>query len=170
MRQNLLMRSVLQVGVGGVSEPPGELAEILGAGWYTADCGALLLVGVGGHAANWPCDPASVGEREYEVNDLRVLDGDLDGDRDHFLAAVAARADWFARAALKRAIGMPGSDRLTAVISVGVDDDYLSHGTTVKFLTTRGSYPDWFGNLERFRSEAMTVLEIADVKPAEPST
>ncbi|WP_133799396.1 hypothetical protein [Kribbella caucasensis] len=165
------MRSLMSLAEADeASEPAGELAEILDAGWYTADCGALLLVGVGGHAATWPCDPASVGEREYEINDVRVPDGDLDEDRDHFLPAVAARADGFARAALRRATGMPGSDRVAAVISVGVDDDYLSHGTTVKFFTSRGSYPDWFGDLERFRSEAMRVLEIADVNPAEPLT
>jgi hypothetical protein len=145
------------------AEMPEELADILRDGWYTADCGALLLVRAGGHARSWPCEAAAIARREYEVNDIRVPDLDLDEERGKFLRALARRAGGFARAALQLAVGSQASEDLAAVISVGIDDDYLSHGATVKFFTMRGDYPDWFDDLERFKGEAMMLLQIGDI-------
>ncbi|MFI6096593.1 hypothetical protein ACIA8G_13615 [Lentzea sp. NPDC051213] len=145
------------------TEMPEELAGILRDGWYTADCGALLLVRAGGHARSWPCEAAEIAQREYEVNDIRIPDLDLDEDRETFLLALACRASGFAGTALQMAAGSQGSADLVAVVSVGIDDDYLSNGATVKFFTMRGNYPDWFDDLERFKSEAMMLLRLGDI-------
>lgn len=167
MRQNSAMRSLMSKADAGIAltEMPEGLVDILREGWYTAECGSLLLVRTGGHARSWPCDSAAVAQREYEVNDIRIPDSDLDEEREKFLCSLARRASDFAMAAMQLVVvGGEASVGLVAVVSVGIDDDYLSHGATVKFFTVRGDYPDWFDDLERFKSEAMMLMQIGDIE------
>ena len=79
-----------------------------------------------------------------------------------YSAAMVRRALSFACRALADARGLDGADSLVAVIGAGVDDDYLTHGTTVRFFTRRGDYPRHFDDLERFALEALAVLDIDD--------
>jgi hypothetical protein len=164
MKTNSAMRALLRE-LGQEVEVPltGELDVILRTGWYTADCGALLLRETGLHAKSWPCDEREVADREYEVNDIRIPDHDIDRERDRFLLTMTSRALRFAKAAMRGAEGMPESDKLRALLSTGIDDDYLSHGTTVRFFTTRGGHPDWLDDLENFTIETMMVLDMSDV-------
>ncbi|TQM81260.1 hypothetical protein FHX81_3623 [Saccharothrix saharensis] len=166
MKTNSAMRALMRDLGQEVEAPfPEELDHILRAGWYTADCGALLLRATGLHARSWPCDEREVANREYEVNDIRVPEHGSEQERDRFLLTMVSRALWFTKAAMRGARGVPESDKLTALVSTGIDDDYLSHGTTVRFFTTRGGHPDWLDDLENFRIEAMMVLDMSDVDP-----
>ncbi|WP_447005548.1 hypothetical protein ACRAKI_03185 [Saccharothrix isguenensis] len=169
MKNNSAMRALMRVS-GQEVEPslPEELTDILRAGWYTADCGALLLRATGSHAKSWPCDGEKVGDREYEVNDIRIPDHDIEEEeKAGFLRAVASRAVRFAKTAMRAAEGMPGSDELAALLSTGVDDDYSTHGTTVRFFTTRGGHADWLDDLDRFTIEAVMVLDMSDLAPGD---
>jgi hypothetical protein len=143
---------------------PAELRELLDEGWVVGPATALLLKGQFG--AGWRSDwkPANVARHEYEVNDVGVPSDGISPERDQFLPALVARARDFAVRALGAAGGMPAADLLTAVISVGIDDDYSTHGGTVRFFTRRGGSPRFYEDLERFRLEAMAVVDVHDLE------
>jgi len=113
---------------------------------------------------SWPCEERSIARLEYEINDVGIPGVDLDDDRNVFLPTIAARARRFASTILQSAFESYPNQELMAVVSIGVDEEYLTHGTTVKFFTLRGDYPDWFDNLEGFRSEAMLLLRAVDAE------
>lgn len=73
-------------------------------------------------------------------------------------SAVAARALCFIEEAFRSAARFDVSNGLTAVVSVGVGENYLSHGTTVEFFTPRAGHPDWYEDLERFKIGDIDVL------------
>ncbi|WP_329138326.1 hypothetical protein OG552_30375 [Streptomyces sp. NBC_01476] len=140
---------------------PGELQDLVESGWRTGPAGSLLLVGCYGDGAGWRSDwrAEEIAQHELEVNDVSISCDDLPKGRDLFLRAAVARARAFAGAALKVAWGLQASELLVAIVSVGVDDDYLTHGATVKFATRRGGFPESYANLERFNYEAMAVID-----------
>ncbi len=166
MRYNLAMRRLLSLDLpqsvlmGGL---PRDLRGLIEAGWYESDCGAVLLAGVGRHAKSWPCADGDVAGREYEINDVRIPHRDFDVARDVFLPSVYARTRSFAESALRGAGGFPNSDTMTALIRVGVDDDYLMQGAGVRFFTLRGGYPDWINDLDGFNLEALMVISVTDI-------
>lgn len=139
---------------------PAELTEILAHGWTVAQGGALGLTALTAAAA--AADPGRVAWWEIDTNDVHIPDDDLRTDPATYLPRVAARGRTFAAAALRRARGLPGADALVAVVGTGADEDFVEHGTTVKFFTRRGDYPRWFDDLEGFELEAMAVLDAAD--------
>ncbi|MFD3519661.1 hypothetical protein [Streptomyces sp. NPDC058653] len=171
MRMNALMRPLWEAGE--VDDPaalhespslPGELRDLIDRGWRVGPAGALLLDGCYGDGSGWRSDWAEgeIARHEFAVNDVGVPSDDLPPAREEFLRAAVARSREFAVAALSAAHGMPASDSLVAVVSVGVDDDFLMHGATVKFGTERGGFPEAYAELERFRFEAMAVVAVLD--------
>ncbi len=142
---------------------PIELRDLLDEGWRNGPARSLLLKGLYGKGwrTDWEYD--HVGAREYEVNDVWVPSAGLSKNRADFLSGMTARAFSFAFAALRLAQGLDGGDTLVAVISMSVDSDYLSSGTTIKFFTRRGIYPDYFEDLERFELDAVAVIEPTDL-------
>jgi hypothetical protein len=143
---------------------------LLGEGWVTGPVGALLIKAKfkPGWGSDWPAE--EVAQHEYEINDIHISQDGVPADRDTFLAAMTARARHFAYRAIEGAQGMTGAGALVAVISVGLSEDYLMHGTTVKFFTQRGQYPAYFSDLERFKLEAMAVIEPGDELGAGPAS
>lgn len=142
---------------------PEDTREILASGWRFGPARALLLAGL--YGAGWRTDWAegNVSQHELEVNDLFISAEGLPEDRTHFLGGLVSRAKTTAYAALEAACGLDFAELLTAVISIGVDDDFLSHGATVKLFTRRGEYPRSFEDLEKFQLEAMAVIEADDI-------
>lgn len=138
---------------------PEELREILRGGWLIGPAESMLLKRL--YGPGWRPDwrPEAVASYEYEANDVWVTDVELPHDRDRFLPGMVARARTFVHYAMSSARGVEYGGCLTAVISVGVDDDYLTHGTTVKFVTRRAGYPDYYADIERYRLEAIAVVE-----------
>jgi hypothetical protein len=141
---------------------PEELESILASGWIKGVGGALLLSAVGRHLAAREVPYDRLGGFEYEVNDLHIPDRDLSSDVGEFLPRLSSRALTFAISGLEMSRTLEGSDKLIAVVGVGVGEDFITHGATVKFFTKRGDYPRWFEDLERFEDEAMAVLTMAD--------
>lgn len=140
---------------------PAELRDLIDGGWRTGPAGALLLNGCYGDGSGWRSDwrAGDIAEHELAVNDVGIPCDDLPAEREPFLRGAVARSRAFADAALRAAHGLPASDTLVAIVSVGVDDDFRTHGATVKFATERGGFPRTYGELERFRFEAMAVLD-----------
>lgn len=101
--------------------------------------------------------------REYEINDVRIPHRDLDVAREVFLSLVYARTRSFAEVALRGARGLPNGGTMTALIRVGVDDDYLVQGAGVRFFTLRGGCPDWINDLDGFKLEALMVISVTDI-------
>jgi hypothetical protein len=155
MRTNELMRQLWPAAreVDVPSALPGELQDLIDAGWTVGPGGALVLAGCYGDGSGWRSDwkAEEVSRHELEVNDVAIPCGDL--------PEAVVRAKAFAGAAMEAACGLEGAEDLVAVVSVGVDDDYLTHGATVKFATERGGLPAHFADLERFRFEAMALVE-----------
>lgn len=141
---------------------PAGLRELVESGWRVGPAGSLLLVGCYGDGAGWRSDwqAEEVAQQELEVNDVSIPCDDLPKKREFFLRDAVARSRAFADAALGVASGLQESKFLVAIVSVGVDDDYLTHGATVKFATRRGGFPEAYSNLERFQYEAMAVIEL----------
>jgi hypothetical protein len=141
---------------------PDELQDLVEGGWRIGPVGSLLLAGCYGDGRGWRRDwPAEeVAEHELEVNDVGIPSDDFPKARDLFLRGAVARSCLFAGAALRAASNLKASELLVAVVSVGVDDEYLMHGATVKFATRRGGFPDIYANLELFQSEAMAIIDL----------
>ncbi|WP_242889823.1 hypothetical protein [Actinomadura litoris] len=142
---------------------PEDLQVILRAGWLVGPAGALLLKNLYGPGWNsvWPA--SEVAQREREINDVYIPSYDLPVDRAEFLSRMVQRAWSFMHHAFAAACKFESSGTLTAVISVGIGEDFRLHGTTVQFFTRRGNYPDYYSDLERFREEAMAVVERSDL-------
>jgi hypothetical protein len=176
MKTNSRMRSLLaQAGgsaeiLGRDPQLPDELRAIIEAGWVVGPDGSLLLAGLWGDSWSRDRRPVQVASYEYEVNDVFVPSADLTGDPDRYLSRVAARGIRFAVRAMRAAVGLAAADSLVAVVGTGVGEDFLTHGTTVKFFTRRGSYPRWFEDLEGFTTEAIAVLDMSDAANAHPGS
>ncbi|QHY97872.1 hypothetical protein SSPS47_22435 [Streptomyces sp. S4.7] len=140
---------------------PEDLRDLIDGGWRTGPAGALLLNGCYGDGSGWRGDWQSgdVARHELDVNDVGIPCHDLPEEREAYLRGAVARSRAFAVAALRAANGLPAADTLMAIVSVGVDDDFLTHGATVKFATQRGQFPETYAELDRFRFEAMAVLD-----------
>lgn len=140
---------------------PDELQDLVESGWRIGPAGSLLLVGRYGDGSGWRSDwlIEEIAQHELEVNDVSIPCDDLPETRDLFLRAAVARSRVFAEAALRAAWELQASESLVAIVSVGVDDDYLTHGATVKFATRREGFPEFYANLERFQHEAMAIIE-----------
>ncbi|MFE3249010.1 hypothetical protein [Streptomyces sp. NPDC059209] len=163
MRMNALMLSFWKATeVGDPEILPEDLRELIDGGWRTGPAGALLLAGCYGDGSGWRDDwqAGDIAQHELDVNDVGIPCDDLPEEREAFLRGAVARSRAFADAALRAARSMPASDTLVAIVSVGVDDDFLTHGATVKFATERGGFPETFAELDRFRFEAMAVLDV----------
>ncbi|MFC7744534.1 hypothetical protein ACFQXA_31715 [Nocardiopsis composta] len=102
--------------------------------------------------------PAELIRTELEVNDFRIDDEDLVHDSGSYLRRAVSRGLLFAAACLRRAADLPEAGRLRAVVITGVDDDFLTHGTTVKFFLHRGGLPDRYRDVERYPLEGIAVL------------
>ncbi|WP_159392413.1 hypothetical protein [Streptomyces niveus] len=166
MRMNALMLPLWKATEAGDPEIlpenlPAELRDLIDGGWRTGPAGALLLDGCYGDGSGWRSDwqAADIAQHELAVNDVGIPCGDLPEEREAFLRGAVARSREFADAALRAANGLPAADTLVAIVSVGVDDDFLTHGATVKFATERGGFPETYAELDRFRFEAMAVLD-----------
>ncbi|MFF2188555.1 hypothetical protein [Streptomyces sp. NPDC058155] len=162
MRMNALMLPLWKATeVGDPEILPEELRDLIDGGWRTGPAGALLLDGCYGDGSGWRGDwqAGDVAQHELDVNDVGIPCHDLPQEREPFLRGAVTRSRAFAEAALRAAHGLPAADSLVAIVSVGVDDDFLTHGATVKFATERGGFPETFAELDRFRFEAMAVLD-----------
>ncbi|WP_143121553.1 hypothetical protein [Saccharopolyspora antimicrobica] len=163
MRMNSLMRSLCQTASEkeGARTLPEELRDLVERGWRIGPNGALLFAACYDDGAGWRSDwrAEEIAQHELEVNDIGIPCGDFPKERAPFLNGAVARSYAFSRAALGAARGLPASELLVAIISVGVDDDYLMHGATVKFATRRDGFPTAYDDLERFQYEAMAVIE-----------
>ncbi|WP_433183571.1 hypothetical protein [Actinoallomurus sp. CA-150999] len=139
-----------------------ELYDLLREGWIIGPVESMLLRGL--YSSGWRSDwkVNSVSGYEFEVNDVGITDVGLPSDRDRFLEALVARARSFACHAIKDAQNLNYGNLLTAVISIGIDDDYLTHGATVKFFTRTAGCPQFFDDIERFQLEAMAIIEVFD--------
>ncbi|MDA8371788.1 MAG: hypothetical protein M0026_18240 [Nocardiopsaceae bacterium] len=82
---------------------------------------------------------------------------------DTYLNRVVSRGFGFAGACLRRARDLPEAQGLRAVVITGVDDGFLTHGTTVKFFLVRGNLPERYQDIERFRIEAIALVGLADL-------
>ena len=157
--------------VAGLSQDDRALIE---AGWIVGPQGGLLL--------RWgsrcflgervlPRDEAreSLGDDEYEVNDIHVDIRDLGPPSEEYLRAAIQRGLTIAMALLSSAAGLPGSETLTAVVGMPCDlEDELAplQSPNLRFFTRRGRYPAFYldgGHLARFACEAVAVLEISDL-------
>jgi hypothetical protein len=168
MKMNSRMRSLLAMQGGSAellassARLPEELRAIIAAGWVIGPGGSLLLAALWGDGWSKDHVPVQAADYEYEVNDVAIPAADLGGDPDRYLGRAAARGIQFAARAMRAAAGLAGAESLIAVVGTGVDQDFLTHGTTVKFFTQRGDYPRWFDDLERFTTEAIAVLNMSD--------
>ncbi|MCX5009197.1 hypothetical protein OHB05_42540 [Streptomyces sp. NBC_00638] len=163
MRKNSLMLPLWQA-VAEREDPeilPDDLRDLAESGWRIGPAGSLLLVGCYGDGSGWRNDwqTEKIAQHELEVNDVSIPCDDLPKERDQFLRAAVARSRSFVVAAIEAAHGLKSAESLVAIVSVGVDDDYLTHGATVKFATRRGGFPEAYADLERFQYEAMAVIE-----------
>ncbi|MEU8267843.1 hypothetical protein AB0B89_11800 [Sphaerisporangium sp. NPDC049002] len=140
-----------------------ELEEVIEGGWVVGPHGVLSLAALHDPELDMQVDHLEPFEVEYHRNEVWIPGDDLPVDREGYLTAICVRALTFSLAALAAARNLPGFDTLTAVISTGVDADWSTHGTTVKFFTRRGGYPNWFDDLESFEIEAVALLEASDV-------
>ncbi|WP_322749066.1 MULTISPECIES: hypothetical protein [unclassified Frankia] len=140
-------------------ELPSELCEICDEGWSVSPCGSYVLAALYDPSLESIAESEGLPYLELEVNDVKIPDLDLLNDLSSYLPRVASRGLSFAVTALGKARKSGLADSLVAVVSTGVGDDYLTHGTTVKFYTRRDNYPDWFDDLERFAIEAMALIE-----------
>ncbi len=70
----------------------------------------------------------------------------------------------FAHACLRAADGLPAADLLIGVVSVTtwVDEDFWMQGIVVRFYTTRGDYPDWYDDLERYERNAIALARLSE--------
>ncbi|GAA3825847.1 hypothetical protein GCM10022226_53260 [Sphaerisporangium flaviroseum] len=143
---------------------PEALQEIVDAGWGYRSGGSLLLAALCDSVVDAPPPGEQYFATEYHVNDIWVLGEDLDPTRDVYLRAIAGRALVFAWVALNEARQLPEFGTLAAVVGTGVADDFLLHGTTVRFFTRRGDYPSWFDDLESYELEAMALLDASDAR------
>ncbi|MEU1394546.1 hypothetical protein ABZ403_00385 [Micromonospora zamorensis] len=161
------MRSLLRNAAFAADQPtvPELEQDTLDAGWVVEPSDALLLVS---HRPKRLRDiPATtLGDSEYEINDVHVSLDDLDRERSDFLPRAASRGLHFARRMLAGAHGLPGSETLLAVVAISVDvddEDFALQGATIRFFSQRGSYPHWFDELETYTLEAIAVLNLSDV-------
>lgn len=164
MRENSLMRKIRrEARILRQGELPAELQDILRSGWIVGPAGSLLLKRLFG--SGWGSDwlPEEVAHHEFEVNDVWIPSEGLPQERSLFLSGVVSRARSFALLAMEDAQKFDSGDLLVAGISQGIDDDYLTHGATVKFFTRRGEYPRFLDDLESYRIEAMAVVEPEDL-------
>ena len=100
------------------------------------------------------------------MNDVDISLDDL-GDREGtFLVRAASRAFTFASLMLAKGAGLPGAETLQASVSVSVDvtDEYFAlQGANVRFFTRRGDDLGWFDDLEKFKIEAIALLDVSDL-------
>jgi hypothetical protein len=160
---NSLMAPIwAKVGPIQSSALPVELQDILQNGWLIGPAGSLLLRGL--YGTGWKVDwhPDEVASHEYEVNDVSIPAKELPEAREEFLPGLVGRARAFAYQAMRNAESIEDSRLLVAVISIGIDEDYLLHGATVKFCTRRGGPLHNFDDLERYRLEAIALVESGD--------
>ncbi|MGW4644550.1 hypothetical protein ACWEN6_38970 [Sphaerisporangium sp. NPDC004334] len=143
---------------------PEDLQETVDAGWAYRSGGPLLLAALCASAVDTPPPGEQYFATEYHVHDIWVPGDDLDPSRNVYLPAIASRALVFAWAALNEARHLPEFRTLAAVVGIGVADDFLLHGTTVRFFTRRGEYPSWFDDLESYELEAMALLDASDAR------
>ncbi|MFF2954938.1 hypothetical protein ACFVVU_26770 [Kitasatospora sp. NPDC057965] len=165
MKMNSLMASLWQSDAEAADPGlPEDLQALVTSGWRTGPAGALVLAGCyedgGGWRQDW--EAGIVPQHELEVNDVYIPCDDFPEDREIFLRCSVARSRKFADAALRAAHPLINSGLLVAVISVGISEDYLMHGATVKFATRRSGFPEYYGDLERFCDEAMALVEFRD--------
>ena len=164
MRYNSLMEPLWEGSqLLELASLPEETRDVLAGGWQVGPAGSLLLASL--YGSGWRTDwaPEDVAQHELEVNDLHISSQGAPEERGQFLVEMVSRARTAACFALKAADTFPSSELLVAVISVGIEDDYLPHGATVKILTHRGGYPRWLDDLDKFRLEAMALMEPRDI-------
>lgn len=169
---NSRMANVLMRGPATLShELPPDLDQVARAGWLLGPCGAILLKSLWGRGWRTSIDASEVGAYEYEVNDVYGSLADLTADQATYLNRAAARGVSFAIRMLKDAAALPGADSLIATVGISVeekDEDFFLQGVTIRFFSRRGNYPTWFEDLERYQSEAIAVVDIADLADPDP--
>lgn len=151
-------------GVPPCKDLPGDLQNIVDRGWSIGPGGILSP----GAATFWPkISPGLTGQeimkRELDLNDFGVCGEDLLHDPDSYLGAMATRGFRFAGECLKQASGLAEAADVRASVIVGVGEDFLMHGTTVRFFLRRGELPNRYWDLERFELEAIAVIGLEDI-------
>ncbi|QKW13398.1 hypothetical protein [Verrucosispora sp. NA02020] len=150
-----------------------DLDEVARAGWALGPCGAILLKSLWGPGWRTNIDASEVGSYEYEVNDVYASLSDLAVNKAAYLNGAAIRGISFATRMLRDASDFPEADSLLAVVGISVDEedeDFLLQGASVRFFSRRGDYPTWFEDLERYRKEAIAVVDMADLAGPDPLT
>ena len=172
VKMNSRMTDVLMRGPAKLShELPPDLDQVARAGWALGPRGAILLKSLWGRGWRTSIDASEVGAYEYEVNDVYGSLTDLAADQATYLNRAAVRGVSFATRMLKDAAALPGADRLTATVGISVDEkdeDFFLQGVTIRFFSRRGDYPTWFEDLERYQSEAIAVVDMADLAGPDP--
>jgi hypothetical protein len=167
MRANSRMQALLSDDAFVTDKPdlPAETEAIIRAGWRVGPGGDLVLAAVS-RESPLRVSPSEIGGHEYEVNDVYISLDDLRDDPATLLARAASRGLSFATEMLKSGLSLPGSETLTATVSLFIDmtdEDFALQGTVVRFFTRRGDSPEWFQDLEAFTMEATAVLDAADL-------
>ncbi|GAA2001796.1 hypothetical protein GCM10009799_31250 [Nocardiopsis rhodophaea] len=144
---------------------PLDLRECAEGEWGRSSSGVLTP---DGPPPSWTArlagaDPEELMKAELDVNDIRVDDEDLTGDPHTYLSKVVARGFLFAGSCLLRARNLPEAGDLRAVMSTGITEDFLIHGTTVKFFLRRGGLPKCFHDVEGYKIEGLAPISIDDL-------
>ncbi|WP_143020531.1 hypothetical protein [Sinosporangium album] len=142
---------------------PTASQEVIDSGWLIGPAGALLLASQYRLEWAWQADKKGLGSFEYEINDVWIPNDDIRETESLLAAKSFLRSASFATSMLRKANGLPGSEHLACTISVPMTQEFAASGTTVKFFTRRGHYPDWLSNLDVFHTEGIAVIEISEI-------
>lgn len=166
MITNSSMRALIADPAFAESAPavPPDVDYIEEGGWTIGPGGTLLLAALWtGQERDIPV--AEITRFEYEINDVHVSLKNLRGEG-AFLPRAAARAVHFALHMLEKARGLPGSATLHANVAISVDTGdelFPLQGGVVRFFTQRGDPLGWLDDLERFKLEAIALLDMSDI-------
>lgn len=164
MITNTQMKDLLSEvhGAGLDKSLPEDLQETVDTGWKRGPRG-LLSPG----EEHWNPVPTAGPQElmcaEIDLNDFRVDDDDLVAEPGTYLEKVTLRAFLFAGKCLERARTLEEGHDLHAVVCTSVDEDFLTHGSTVRFFLRRGELPARYEDLERFAIEAIALLGLNDL-------
>ena len=166
LRMNSRMRPLLESSTGR-ADMSATGQDLLDLGWVVGPAGSLLLKGMWGSGfRRTGLSPGEVGGYEYEVNDV-YLPIVQERSIEQTLVRAAQQGIDFAVECLASADGLPSAELLVGVVSVvtEIDEDFSMQGTTVRFFTERGDYPDWWDDIERFERDAIALVRAGDSEP-----
>jgi hypothetical protein len=164
MHMNSIMREILSRPLRRDldTELPSDTQWVIDSGWVVGPAGSLLLATQYRPSWHLAVEPVEIGNFEYEINDIWISAADLSDDRSDIVHGGARRGIGFAIAVMRKAVGLPGSEQLAALVSVPVEPEYIESGVTVKLFTKRGAYPEWVDDLEPFQLDGVALVEVSD--------